>query len=114
MHVVCLLVDVTIVYSATNLRCFNYHIKETTRANCRMVAGRIIPAIATTTAMITGFVQLEIIKYILGAPLAAYRAGSVNLATNVYCIETLPDPKVSPLACFPCHSVALAEKEDRL
>jgi len=81
------------ITSSSNLRCFNYHIKETTRANCRMVAGRIIPAIATTTAMITGFVLLEVLKQIQSAPLAAFRAVSVNLGTNVYCIETLPDPK---------------------
>jgi len=81
------------ITASTNARCFNYHIKATTRANCRMVAGRIIPAIATTTAMITGFVQLEVYKYIKGVDLTAHRAATCNLGTNVFCVEMLPDPR---------------------
>jgi ubiquitin-activating enzyme E1 len=81
------------ITQAANLRCFNYYIKETTRANCRMIAGRIIPAIATTTAMITGFVQLEVYKYIKGSKLEDMRAATVNLGTNVFCVENLPDPR---------------------
>jgi ubiquitin-activating enzyme E1 len=80
------------ITSATNLRCINYNIKPTTRANCRLTAGKIIPAIATTTAMITGFVGLEVLKYIKGVPLEAHRAATCNLSTNVFCVENLPDP----------------------
>jgi len=77
---------------ATNLRSFNYHIKPSKRSECRMVAGRIIPAIATTTAMITGFVLLEICKYIKEVPLEHYRMATVNLAVNNFTLESLPDP----------------------
>jgi len=80
------------ITAATNLRCWNYDIKQTNHQKCRMIAGKIIPAIATTTAMITGFVQLEIYKYLSHAPLTAHRAATVNLATNTYCVELLPDP----------------------
>jgi ubiquitin-activating enzyme E1 len=41
---------IDIITSSTNLRAWNYRIKETTAAHCRMIAGKIIPAIATTTA----------------------------------------------------------------
>jgi ubiquitin-activating enzyme E1 len=83
---------IDLLYAATNLRSVNYHIKDSKRAEVRMVAGRIIPAIATTTAMITGFVQLELIKHVLDAKLEAHRMASVNLATNTFCVELLPDP----------------------
>jgi ubiquitin-activating enzyme E1 len=83
---------IDVLLAATNLRSTNYHIKESNRASVRVIAGRIIPAIATTTAMITGFVQLEIIKYLKQAPLEAHRMASVNLATNTFCVELLPDP----------------------
>jgi ubiquitin-activating enzyme E1 len=33
------------ITAATNLRCVNYQIKETTRQKVRMIAGKIIPAI---------------------------------------------------------------------
>lgn len=83
---------VDFITTATNLRAWNYQIKSSSRAECRMVAGRIIPAIATTTAMITGFVQIEILKYIKKAELEKFRAATVNLGVNNYTIELLPDP----------------------
>jgi len=78
--------------AATNLRSYNYQIKLSTRQKVRMVAGKIIPAIATTTAMITGFVQLELLKYVQKRPLESHRAATVNLGTNTFCVELLPDP----------------------
>ena len=58
-----------------------------------MISGKIIPALATTTAAITGFIGVEIYKYLLGAALDSYRAASINLASNVFCCENLPDPQ---------------------
>jgi len=60
---------------------------------CRMISGKIIPAIATTTAAITGFIGVEMYKYIINASLESYRAASINLASNVFCVENLPDPQ---------------------
>lgn len=82
------------ITAATNLRAWNYFIKPATRAKCRLTAGKIIPAIATTTAAITGFIGLEIYKFIAGASLDRFRAATINLATNVFCCENLPDPKL--------------------
>jgi len=42
--------------------------------------------------MITGFVQLEIAKYIKQTPLEKHRMATVNLAVNNYTLEMLPDP----------------------
>lgn len=83
---------IDLITSGTNLRAWNYHLKESTRVHCRLTAGRILPALATTTACITGFVQLELYKHIKGVDLDSYRAATINLATNVYCCENLPDP----------------------
>jgi len=83
------------ITAAAGMRCFNYDIKAPSRQHCRMVAGRIIPAIATTTAMITGFVQIEIFKYVKGLALEAHRQVTCNLAVNVFSLELLPDPKQS-------------------
>merc|ERR1712176_1317148 len=51
---------------STNLRSFNYQIKLSTRLTVKLTAGKIIPALATTTAMVCGLVELEFCKLILG------------------------------------------------
>jgi ubiquitin-protein ligase/molybdopterin/thiamine biosynthesis adenylyltransferase len=52
--------------SATNLRAWNFGITETPRHRVKVVAGRIIAALATTTAMVCGLVDLEFCKLVLG------------------------------------------------
>ena len=50
--------------ATANLRARNYSITEGDRFKIKMIAGKIIPAIATTTAMVVGAVGLEIYKVI--------------------------------------------------
>lgn len=52
--------------AATNLRSDNYVIPNSTRPAVRVTAGRIIPALVTTTAMITGLNELEYCKLMMG------------------------------------------------
>jgi ubiquitin-activating enzyme E1 len=49
-----------------------------------LIAGKIIPAIATTTAMVVGAVGIEIIKYLLEKPSSAFKDVSINLALPVW------------------------------
>jgi len=50
--------------AASNLRARNYTIKESDRNKIKIIAGKIIPAIATSTATIVGHVLIEIYKLI--------------------------------------------------
>ena len=68
--------------AASNIRAANYEIPVTTRHECKMIAGRIIPAIATTTAAITGLVCLELYKLVAGKDVGAFRESNINLAVN--------------------------------
>lgn len=72
------------VTACSNLRALNYQIPTEDTHRSRAIAGRIIPAIATTTALVTGLICLELYK-IIGTPqkelkIDAYKNGFVNLA----------------------------------
>ena len=43
------------------------------KLQARLIAGRIIPALATTTSMVTGFVCLELIKYLQDPEKAVFK-----------------------------------------
>ncbi|KAK1748783.1 hypothetical protein QTG54_000722 [Skeletonema marinoi] len=50
------------VTACSNLRALNYAIPTEDTHRSRAIAGRIIPAIATTTALVTGLICLDCIK----------------------------------------------------
>jgi len=94
------------IHAAANLRARNYKIHECTQQKTKMIAGKIIPAIATTTAMITGCVSAEIYKFVQGIDsIEAYKNGFINLALPLFVFsEPIPTNQIKsvdfdPILC---------------
>jgi ubiquitin-activating enzyme E1 len=70
------------IVTAANVRAVSYSLKTADWLEAKRIAGRIIPAMATTTAMVCGFVCLEMYKVHSQTTkkLEDYRNGSINLA----------------------------------
>lgn len=67
------------------MRASAYGIKTVDRLKSKLIAGKIIPAIVTTTAACVGFVNLELYKLVAGkSKLEDYRNSFMNLAINIF------------------------------
>ncbi|ESW14167.1 hypothetical protein PHAVU_008G258500 [Phaseolus vulgaris] len=84
-----------LIAGLANMRARNYSIPEVDKLKAKFIAGRIIPAIATSTAMATGFVCLELYKALDGGhKVEDYRNTFVNLGTPFFSMAEPVPPKV--------------------
>ncbi|ESL07177.1 hypothetical protein TRSC58_05140 [Trypanosoma rangeli SC58] len=72
------------VAAASNLRASNYNIPTQDRMKVKLVAGKIIPAIATTTAAVTGLALIEYFKALQEKDISFLRNGMIDVGTNNY------------------------------
>lgn len=84
-----------LIAALANMRARNYSIPEVDKLKAKLIAGRIIPAIATSTALATGLVCLELYKVLDGGHKREdYRNTFANLALPLFSMAEPVPPKV--------------------
>ncbi|XP_065880500.1 ubiquitin-activating enzyme E1 1 isoform X2 [Euphorbia lathyris] len=84
-----------LIAALANMRARNYSVPEVDKLKAKFIAGRIIPAIATSTAMATGLVCLELYKVLDGGhKVEDYRNTFANLALPLFSMAEPVPPKV--------------------
>ncbi|KAM7456148.1 hypothetical protein BLSTO_03093 [Blastocystis sp. subtype 1] len=74
------------IAACANLRAENYGITTADRNTIKKIAGKIIPAISTTTAFVTGAIAVELYKVEQGlTKLEDYRSCFANLSMPMFC-----------------------------
>lgn len=71
---------IDIISAMSNLRCRNYKLEEMDWMKVKIKAGKIIPALATTTASIAGLQALELVKLAKNMEIEHIRNSFLNLA----------------------------------
>jgi len=98
------------ITAVANTRARNYRIKETSRHQCKIIAGKIIAALMTTTAMICGLVELEFYKLKLGLAFVhqdSFYNANINLAVAQFqffqpdaAVRAQEETKYDPVMCM--------------
>lgn len=102
------------ITSCSNLRASNYNIPLADRTRTKLIAGNIIPAMVTTTSLVTGLVMIEVLKYIGGLQdITLYRNSFVNIALPQFVFS---DPVPTPARSYtrPDESVVRWTMWDRI
>ncbi|KAJ7424737.1 Ubiquitin-like modifier-activating enzyme 1 [Willisornis vidua] len=85
-------IHIDFITAASNLRAKNYGIPPTDWLTSKRIAGRIVPAIITTTAAVAGLACLELYKLVWGCQdLSCYRNSNISLS-NCLLLRILPQP----------------------
>lgn len=71
------------ITAASNNRALNYKIPEASEYETKGIAGKIIPAVATTTSTVVGLIAMELYKYLQANDnIEIYKSYFVNMSDN--------------------------------
>lgn len=84
---------VDFLYAFTNLRAENYDIEKCDISKVKIIAGKIVPAIASTTAAIVGIVSLQLYVLKITEDIEYLRNSYINFGGNIINFEYLRKSK---------------------
>lgn len=81
----------------SNMRADIYNIDKVDILDIKLISGKIIPALSTTTTVISGFVMIELLKYVNSIYKSVYKPCdiNVNLGLNQYILFDSMKPGVT-------------------
>ncbi|MGH0174024.1 UNVERIFIED_CONTAM: hypothetical protein FKN15_069508 [Acipenser sinensis] len=88
------------ITAASNLRARMYNIEAADRLKTKRIAGKIIPAIATSTAAVSGLVGLELIKVVGGFSFDSFKNCFFNLAIPIIVFTETAEVKRTQIRSF--------------
>ena len=72
------------IHFTANLRARVYSIDEISRMDTKRIAGRILPALATTTSCVSGWAMAQFLAILAGGPIESYKNTFLNLALPLF------------------------------
>ena len=86
-------IHLNLMTQLSNIRANCYNIEQSDKVTIQLLSGKIIPALSTTTSIISGFVVLDIIKYLVG--ITTFSETNINIGVNQYTRYKAFTPKVT-------------------
>jgi molybdopterin/thiamine biosynthesis adenylyltransferase len=87
------------IHGTSNLRARLYGIPEVSFYETKGIAGKIIPALATTTSIVSSLIVLEMMKYVIdkNRKIEDYQSYFINLADNMIIAGEPMPPKINKI-----------------
>lgn len=85
---------IDVLYAMTNCRALNYKLEKMDWITVKLKAGRIIPALATTTSAIAALQTIELVKVLVGVKSDQHKNSFLNLSVPVL---TQSEPSDAPV-----------------
>ena len=105
---------INFINACSNLRARNYKIKECSKLKTKLISGKIIPSIASTTASITGYASLNLLTLLQTNNINYFKDLRFNLSVNFFAFSFLSKVEVKKNYKIKNYSKKLLDKNKQM